>query len=438
MIKHNRFEKGQIIVILAVSMIALLGMTALALDGGLVYSARRTAQNSADSAALAGGGAAAQLVKDHRPSEFYCGSTVANNAIAAALTATKSQALENGVSLDEDLSDGVGVTVTCHKGQFSTFLDILVKISTTTETNFAKLVYDKPLKSAVETTVRVYPVRPLAFGNAIASLSKSCGNIGGIILDGDTGITIHKGGIHSNSCLTGAGNIRILVEGAVIEYINIFKYNGVVDPSNPPMQPWPPVKTTSYLPEVTLQRVPNCDDPSLQKVNWKIGAGSYSPGVYTKGVSHSTGTLTLAPGLYCIDGDFKSTGGQIVGENVTIVMRTGSFSLGGNTKVFLTAPNHENPALGVPPAVRGLLLYSLPSNNNPVSFTGTNDNTISGTIFVPNGDIKVSGTSNTNNPIELGCQLVGNRVTVTGTADIIINFDGAEIYQDPASLELLK
>ncbi len=56
-------------------------------------------------------------------------------------------------------------------------MDIRVIITSFTETNFAKLVFRGPLKSVVETTVRVYPVRPLGFGNAIVSLSRSCGNI---------------------------------------------------------------------------------------------------------------------------------------------------------------------------------------------------------------------------------------------------------------------
>ncbi len=53
-------EKGQIIVILALGMVAILAITALAVDGSLLYNQRRNDQNTADSAALAGAGKAAE------------------------------------------------------------------------------------------------------------------------------------------------------------------------------------------------------------------------------------------------------------------------------------------------------------------------------------------------------------------------------------------
>ena len=50
--KHN--ERGQIFVIVALMMAAILAILALTIDGGLAYFQRRIAQNAADSAALAG------------------------------------------------------------------------------------------------------------------------------------------------------------------------------------------------------------------------------------------------------------------------------------------------------------------------------------------------------------------------------------------------
>jgi uncharacterized membrane protein len=47
-------ESGQAIVLLAISIVVLLGFTALAVDGGMIFSDRRHAQNAADAAALAG------------------------------------------------------------------------------------------------------------------------------------------------------------------------------------------------------------------------------------------------------------------------------------------------------------------------------------------------------------------------------------------------
>ena len=45
---------GQILVIFALSLVVLIGMTGLALDGGSAFSQRRDQQTAADLAALAG------------------------------------------------------------------------------------------------------------------------------------------------------------------------------------------------------------------------------------------------------------------------------------------------------------------------------------------------------------------------------------------------
>jgi len=52
--QSNKFEQGQIIVIVAISLFALIALAALILDGGALLLNRRVAQNAADAGALAG------------------------------------------------------------------------------------------------------------------------------------------------------------------------------------------------------------------------------------------------------------------------------------------------------------------------------------------------------------------------------------------------
>jgi hypothetical protein len=52
--RKSRLEKGQSMVVVALTLIMLVGMLALAIDGGFAYAARRNAQNAADAGALAG------------------------------------------------------------------------------------------------------------------------------------------------------------------------------------------------------------------------------------------------------------------------------------------------------------------------------------------------------------------------------------------------
>src|SRR3954453_20304270 len=52
--KHRQDEKGQAIAILAISLAALLGLTAIVIDGGNAFVQQRSTQNAVDAAALAG------------------------------------------------------------------------------------------------------------------------------------------------------------------------------------------------------------------------------------------------------------------------------------------------------------------------------------------------------------------------------------------------
>jgi Flp pilus assembly protein TadG len=77
----RRREPAQVIVLFALSLIAMLAMVAVVLDGGTLYLQRRTAQNAADAAALAGARALQQATLSPTsaiPFEI-CKYVVANN-----------------------------------------------------------------------------------------------------------------------------------------------------------------------------------------------------------------------------------------------------------------------------------------------------------------------------------------------------------------------
>jgi len=58
-------EQGTITVLLAISLLALLGLTGLVVDGSRAYADHRATQNAADAAALAGAGALNQILFDN-------------------------------------------------------------------------------------------------------------------------------------------------------------------------------------------------------------------------------------------------------------------------------------------------------------------------------------------------------------------------------------
>jgi hypothetical protein len=79
--QFRRREPAQVIVLFAISLVAMLALLAVALDGGTLYLQRRTAQNAADAAALAGGRALQQAtvaLNTTVPSEI-CKYVLSNN-----------------------------------------------------------------------------------------------------------------------------------------------------------------------------------------------------------------------------------------------------------------------------------------------------------------------------------------------------------------------
>src|SRR5512140_2262509 len=55
MFHKSNYPRGQALVLIVFALVGMIGLTALAIDGGNAYSDRRHAQNAADTAALAAG-----------------------------------------------------------------------------------------------------------------------------------------------------------------------------------------------------------------------------------------------------------------------------------------------------------------------------------------------------------------------------------------------
>ncbi len=422
----RRSDKGQIIVIIALSIVVIMGMTALAVDGTRFYSDRRSSQAAADSAALAGAGAAAQSIKNYLPSDFYCGSSLGATASTNAIQAAIENAAKDGVTLANDTSSPSHVYVTCESDDFSDYLDIHIQVTTETTLRFGQVLYHQPLVGVVEAVSRVYPQQNLAFGNAIASLSDNCSD-GGIYLDGTSNIVIHDGGVFSNSCLSGKGHIKLLVTGAEIQYVtNLVDTGGAIfDPL--------PSKSPEKLPEIDIDS-PDCS--SLEHKGAITHGGNLYQGIYDTILINNSETLFLHPGLYCLDGDFRVNGTAIItGYNVTIYMRSGQIDLTGTSSVNLTAPNCITLACGVPPAIRGILFFIDPLNTSPVKFSGTATSDFMGTIYAPNSEVVVNGTPDM---VTMETQIIGKKVTVTGNVNLALNLSGAELYQIPAYIELVQ
>jgi hypothetical protein len=437
--KHNREESGQILVMIAVGLVALLGLTAIAVDGGMIFADRRFDQNAADAAAYAGGGAAAMAMENSQITyrTFNCsaaaGSSTAtkmNFAKAEAVKAAQARAKANNFTIDANLDNQHGVTVTCGTETkaggvyMDKYFDVRTMISSDVKTAFAHLFYKGPVRNTVESVVRVRPRNDMAFGFAIASLSNDCKK--GIDFDGNSNVIVHLTGIFSNSCLTTNGgiNVKVTPAEAGVNYYDQKKINGngLIDPA--------PSKVDAQIPRMEIP-TPDCNHASLISGGKWNGGGTMQPGRYESVKVNAGNVVVMSPGLYCLDGDFDALGGTLIGNGVTIYQRSGSFSVAGNVTVQLAAPTA--PA---DPALRGLLFYAAEGNTKAHKMSGGGASWYIGTLYAPDGEISLGGNNQINPTYTT--QVIADYVKVHGTADMEIYFNDTLTYQIPAFLESYK
>jgi hypothetical protein len=422
--KNNRStEGGQAMVLLVLGVVVLLGFTALAIDGGMVYSDRRNAQMASDASSLAGGAAAALYMDNHHViyGNFTCESTGVINAQNStdpdnpgAILAAINRADDNNYTIDDDISDNHGVTTECgiedHGGWFDKYIDIKTMITKDTQTSFAQFIFKGLMRNTVEAVTRVRPRSPAVFGHAIVALNPAAcqGNQNGAGFSGDVDTHVTGGGIFSNGCLqvngNGTGEVQV-TDGTI-------NYGGQVqnpDQFNPAPEPTDPLPPSAY--EIPA---PDCSQ------GWN-GTGN-----------QLEARSPLTPGLYCVTENLRLNGGEFSGNGVTIVMLDGELKINGNVEVDLRAPSsYPDPA----PAMAGVLIYVPKTNTNPVTLNGTSDSYFEGTVYAPSSTIIFEGTGGSDN---YHTQFIGWNVKAGGTSDIDVVFSAPQQYSRPAMLELYK
>lgn len=435
--KDKKGERGQVLAFIAIGLVGLMGFAALAIDGGMLYSDRRHAQNAADTSSLAGASGAANYMRTYNVNYngFVCGTSEMMAVQAAAEYEAINRAATNDYTIDADISDQHGVIAECEildRGSYlDKHIDITTLITKDTQSNFAHMVYDGPLRNQVEAISRIYPPAPLAFGHAIIALNEGAcsGNQNGVIFSGSSTTKVTGGGVWSNGCLTGNGN-----DFTVNVYDGGVGFAGASTGTLTNIYPSPeyiPHPIPSYSTEVNP---PDCSGLPDRTVPHG-GDATLEPGVYSR-IKWTGGSLTLNPGLYCVTDSqgVVINGGDVTGLGVTIYLETGGMTVNGNVEpVDLRAPE-ENPDPS--PAIPGVLIYMALGNDSVISLTGNSTSFYLGTIYAPDGEIFASGSSGTDPTFNT--QLIGNNVEVSGGATIDINFNEDENFENPPYLDMLK
>jgi Flp pilus assembly protein TadG len=463
MITKRKVENGQAIVLLVLALVGMLAFAGLAVDGGMLYSDRRSAQNAADTAAMTGA---------------Y---SLAANNLGSVVSSAMNQAKLNGFGGAPSIADihheifDDGKTKTevywpPVDGPYAGDMRyVQVKIRHTVNTSFIQLVYPGLTRSEVQAVAKVISSGPTGEGNALVGLSPTECNT--IKFFGDEITYIKDGGVFSNSnkcnkqtvlgcsdpCdsgwLTGTGIVT--VENGSIQSVGSFDYPpGNLSPN--------PIRSSPI--DYTLPPIPDCSKyTSVTASPDKNSGGTISQGLYHDITIGTGAILTMNPGVYCVETDF-SVGNSTIqvsgtfNDGVFIYMMNtddkSTFTISSDAKVYLRANrNTSNPLIF--PALdavtkepigdinyNGLLLYFNPDstyNSNAVDISGNSEvggaNLYTGSIIAPSVGCWVTGTSET---VTISAEIICNTVNVGGTGTLQMQYNAGDYFQLAGRADLSK
>ena len=393
-----KHERGQVLVLVVLGMVALIGIAALVVDGGNVFLDRREAQNAADSAALAS--ALARI----RGENFV---QKANEI--AALNGYNNDPASNTVQVFSPPIEGD------HVGDIE-YIQII--ITSRVDTYFGGVIGQDFIINRVSSVTRTKTpeLAELIYGYAVVSLAptSNCQNHKSFWLHGEGTLDITGGGVFVNSnnpdCALlqqGNGSIRIrdgypitIVGGASIQKPQL-------------LTPYPPSTGRSpipYPPPYMPPKVGCTKQAEISETGSRMSAGIWDDDFPPPDVRE------LDKGVYCVKNFIVDGGTHLSGSNVTFVV-DGELRWGANSTLELSAPKKGELA--------GLLIYMPIDNKNKVVLNGGRDASIKGTILAPGATIHING-----NDLLAGfhSQIIGFRIDVSGDSNVVIKYNDEQNY----------
>ncbi len=406
-IRRRKRERGQAIVLIALAIVGLVGFTALSVDGGLVFSDRRQAQNAADTAAMS-----AALAK-------LRGENFSNTALSLAAA--------NGYDNNGTSNVVTVTTANTPSGECpDTGTDITVQITSHVDTAFAPVVGTDQLTNTVAATSRACDIHtvggaPLYNGSSVfATKSGTCNGANGssILVSGSSDLQIWGGNVGSastdGSCLNfkgGEAQLKKEESGTACADVITAASSGGTFKS---------LKGEDGCGNVNYSQTfdaPPADLGITCSGNATKSGSSMSPGNWTGDFPPSS-VQTLSPGTYCINGDFVMNGNdKLTATGVTIVMNTGRVKWNGNMEMDISAPTSGPYA--------GLVIYAPPSNTSQMTINGSGNVKMSGTFLAQNAPCDYVGSGQLQKQY---MQFICYTWQMNGNAQAEIMWDASKLY----------
>ena len=387
-------RRGQVIVLVCISLVALMGMIGVVTDFSFMQHQRNMMQTAADSAAMAGS------------QELSYGGMAA---------AGKADAARNGYT---DGAGGVTVTInnppsTGPNAANSGYVEAIV--SKPEPTYFMRALGVGTLTVSARAVAYegngpncIYVIDPAASGalsvNGNVSILSSCG----LLVDSS-----------SSSGLTAVGNDTI--SATTIGVVGNYTSNGSV--SFTPTPKTGVIAATDPLAYVQAPTVGSCAQTNLSLNNAGSSGSPYQlyPGTYCGGITlHGSTVLNFNPGTYVFAGGGIDVHGNsaMTGTGVTFYLTSGTGGYGGITLSGTSQVNFSAPTSG---PLAGILFFqdrSIPSSGAASTITGNSSSTFDGALYFPTTTLTFNGNSSSN-----GYSIVvADKLTVSGNSSLGSNY----------------
>jgi len=381
---------------MAISLVPMVGVMALLLDGGLLLTEQRHARSVADTAAMA---AAYSLYTNYSVNQGL-------DRSGAAKTAALNNAAGNGYA-----NDGTTSVVTVNippksgpKVGKPGYVEVLV------QNNQAKLfsaIWGQGTMSVTARAVARGITSPS--GPAILLLDPSMKD--SLDVTGNGNITAVGGSIVVDSSdpeagkITGNGNVTATNINFTGSYQTTGQgtFNGTVKTGVAAM-----ADPLANLP------VPSQPPAPIGNTSTTLNPGTYAGGIQITG----QGSVTLTPGIYYMQGGgFSITGqGSVTGSGVMIynapAKKSDQVQLTGQGNLTLTPPTSGTYS--------GISMFQDRNSAAAVKITGNGGMNVTGAIYSAGAEVDLTGNGAVNVDV-VGSQIIANNMKVTGNGSVQVN-----------------
>jgi len=385
-------DRGQVLILFAVSSIVLLGMVALALDVGYLLGERRQAQSSADAAALAG---ARRLMNTSDVSD------VADNA--------RNYVDANGVELGGTGGATAEVQVDGNSRSGAVTVDLSVPVSRF----FIGAVYTGDWEVSAHAVARIFDDKNGQY--ALLALEPP-----GIYVNGNITIDVLGGSAMSNGDVDRSGGVNTFTVDGTIDAVGFVNPNSnweapggfhgmwaeAVDPLAGAQPP-----NSAGLPEIESDELPDC---------WSADC-TLEPGYYPNlGKIRIKHTATLIEGTYYFSGtslDLQDDNSRIEGDGVVLYFDgpVGSTYFDPKTGEVDLRAAESSPYPGGPDH---MIVWI--ANCSEFESLGNAEFYVEGIFYAPCSDVTMHGTPMGT---AVSGQLIVGTLDVRGTSDFIVQYE---------------